>query len=42
MKPYQYKNKLCPICGKAIDAYQYKMNRKGVKYCITHTDDEVV
>lgn len=42
MKPYQYKNKLCPICGKEIDSYNYKMNKEGMKYCIDHTDDEVI
>lgn len=28
---YQFKNKVCPICGNVVDAYNYTLDRDGVK-----------
>jgi len=32
---YRFRNKFCPICGKIVDPYHYRLD-KGRKICVEH------
>jgi len=39
-KPYQFKNKVCPICGKPVGQYFWKLDDMGRKIHLDCKDAE--